>query len=150
MRFGWQFDLNLIASLHDTIRKNHTHDPGLANQIAIGIVIQNRSHQAGLEAVKLQAGIAQSGDLEDGLTDLQFCSDRQREQIQTTGGDVLAHLARSDLKASSVKLIVQFAVNQMHLSQVRLGRIGGNPRAMLDRHARVRVTFNAQTGKQAN
>ena len=51
-------------------------------------------------------------------------------------------------KPAAAQLVVQLGVDQVHLAQVGLGRVARHPRAMLDRHAQMRVALDAQPGQQ--
>ena len=51
-------------------------------------------------------------------------------------------------KPGCAQLVVQLGVDQVHLAQVGLGRIARDARAVLHRHAHVRVAFDAEPGQQ--
>ena len=58
--------------------------------------------------------------------------------------DVLAHQPRRHVEAGGAQLVVELGVDQVHLPQVRLGRVTPHARAVLDRLADVRVTVDAE------
>jgi hypothetical protein len=63
-------------------------------------MVQGRRHQTRRDPVQLRAGIAQTGHLDRGLiTQEQPRPHRQPEQIDTAGGDILAHLSGRDGKS---------------------------------------------------
>ena len=78
------------------------------------------------------------------------CSGRQGEEIDASGGDVLAHRARLNLEARVAQFIEQFSVQQMHLPQVRCRRVTRDARAVFHRRARMRVALDAKPGDEAN
>lgn len=107
--------------------------------------------QALLEAVDLQAGVAQPGHLDDGLiAEPQPCPDGQAQQVDAARGDVLPELTRGDREASRGQLVVEFAVDQMDLAQVGLRRVLGHPRPVLHRHPEMGVAFHAEPRQQTD
>ena len=73
---------------------------------------------------------------------------RKRQQVYAAGGDVLAQIARHYREAGSRKLVMQFALDQMDLTQIGLGRINGHPRPMLHRDAEMGIALDAESGQQ--
>ena len=59
-------------------------------------------------------------------------------------GHVFAHLARPNPEALRSQLFVQLGVNQVDLSEVGLGRVGGHARTVLHGGARVGIASYAQ------
>ncbi|GED39001.1 hypothetical protein MOX01_21430 [Microbacterium oxydans] len=47
--------------------------------------------------------------------------------------------------ATLLQGLEELAVDQVHLPEIRLGRIGGHPRSVLDRRSTVRIAVDAQT-----
>ena len=76
--------------------------------------------QAGRELVQLHARVTQTGDGHERVAHPEECSGRQAEQIEATGRDVLAHLARTHIEAPGTELVVELAMDQMDLAEVRL------------------------------
>ena len=62
--------------------------------------------------------------------------------------DVFAHLPGRHDETGGAQFVMQLGVDQVHLAQVRLGRIARHPRSMLDRAAQMRVVLDAETGQQ--
>ena len=117
MRLWRQLDEDRVAGAHLAAGDDHAHDAGLANQVAVLVTVEGRSHQPALDAVQLGAGVAQTGHLDDrAVAETQPGAGRQSEQIDAARCDVLAHLAGHDGKARVPQLVVQFAVNQMDLT----------------------------------
>jgi hypothetical protein len=71
-------------------------------------------------------------------------TDRQLEQSDTAGGDVLANFAGRDRESLHRQLGEQLGVNEVHLTQVRLGRVLCDTRAVLDSRAAVRIALHAR------
>ena len=53
----------------------------------------------------------------------QARAERELEHGEAARGDVLAHLPRTDVEPREPELVVQLAVDQVHLAEVRLRRI---------------------------
>jgi hypothetical protein len=130
---------------------DNTHNTRLANEIASVITVQYSSHKPCLKVIKLFAGVAQAGDLNSSLcADMEPRSSGQSQQVDMTGGDVFAHIARMYLKTALLQFIMEFAVNQMHLAQIGLAGVFRDPRAVFDGLTHVSVTRNPKPGKQIN
>ena len=96
---------------------DNAHDTRLAHKVSIGIAIEHRCHQPGLDLFELEAWITQAGNLDNGMVaDMQQCARREAEQVYTFRGDILAHLPCRDLVAGRTELIVQFGMNQVDLA----------------------------------
>ena len=77
-----------------------------------------------MEPVELRAGVAEPGHLDDRLrAEVEPRPAPEREQVDAACGDVLAHRAGTDGEAGDRELVVQLAVDQVHLPQVRLRRV---------------------------
>ena len=50
----------------------------------------------------------------------------------------------ADREARGAQLVVQFGVDEVHLAEIRLDRVTRDPRAVLHRHAQVRVALDAE------
>ena len=98
--------------------------------------------------VQLGARIAQTRHRDNRAAQIQPRSDRQTEQIDTVGRDVLAHLPGRDGETGRAQFLVEFGVDQVNLAQVGLGRIARHPRAVLDRNALMRVAVDAEPGHE--
>src|SRR5713101_2698688 len=73
---------------------------------------------------------------------------REREEVDLPRGDVLTHLARGDGETSRREVIVQLAVDQMHLTEVRPRCLLRQAPTMFHRRAAVRIAFDAEPGEQ--
>jgi hypothetical protein len=106
-------------------------------------------HQPRLEAIELDAGVAQAGHpyFRRGA-DPQDRVDWQRQQIETAGQDILADVSSADHETLRFQLFQQLPVQQMDLSKVRLRGVVGNAGAVLYGGAKMCVTFHAETGLQ--
>jgi hypothetical protein len=65
MRVRWQIDLNTVAGADLTPIQDNRHDSAFANDGSLDVTIQCRDHQAGHEAVELDARISKSCDLDE-------------------------------------------------------------------------------------
>jgi hypothetical protein len=84
--------------------------------------------KSGLKGIDLGARIPQSGEAHDRyIADMQTGANRQRQHIDTGGGDILAHLPGLHAKAVFRNLCEEFAVDKMHLAIVWRGRVAPNP-----------------------
>jgi hypothetical protein len=97
----------------------------------------------------LHTGVAQAREANHRIgPKLKLGVGGQSQQVNASGGDVFAHVARSHHMASCTQLVKQLALQQVHLTQVGLARIARHARAVLNRLAAVCVTLNAQAGEQ--
>jgi hypothetical protein len=74
----------------------------------------------------------------------------KREQIKPPRSDVLTHIARPDRKTPSIEFVMQLLVEQMHLPEVGLGRIAGEPRAVLDRSSHMGISLNSHAREEVD
>lgn len=65
MRSAWQLDLDRIAGGNDAGSDDDPHDSSFPDQFAVSATIENGRHESVLEAVKLNAGVAEAGHLDD-------------------------------------------------------------------------------------
>src|SRR5574337_9975 len=151
MRRRRQFDPHYVSRPYHPARSHHPHDTRLTDQPTGFVPVQYRRHQPLSEGVELGARVAQSGHLNDCLpAESKLGADRQGEQVDAAGRDVLAHLTGRYIEPGSPQFVVQFGVDQVDLPQVRLGRVDRHSRAVLDRSPKVRVTFHAEAREQTN
>src|SRR3954452_7500300 len=146
MRLRRQFNPNAVSWPNIAASDDDAHDPRLADEIAIGVPVQRCRHQSLLEAVDLDARIAQAGDFNDSaVAEMQPSPARQLQQVDTRGGDVLAEIAGPYGEARRMHFVEQLGVHQMHLAQIRLRRIPADVRTMLDGLAHMGVAIDAQS-----
>jgi hypothetical protein len=74
----------------------------------------------------------------------------EAKKVNAPGGNVLAHLAGANDEAFRSQFVEQFFVDQMDLTQVWLGGVPRNPRAVFHRLAHVSVTIDAEALQQTN
>jgi hypothetical protein len=140
-----------VARTHHAAHLDDAHDPGLVHDVPGLVPADDLLQQAVLEVVDLQAGIAQAGDLHDRLVaEVQKSPGRQGEQVDAPGGDVLAEFARPDGEALVADFGEELLVNEVHLTQVRLGGVLRDPEAVLDGHAGVYVSLDSEAGQQGD
>ena len=145
MRTAGQGNADDVIGSDDSIGEDDGHDACLANEIACRVVIENGREEPGLKALDLRAGIPQARELENGgSADAQLRATRELEQWNPLRGNVLPDVSGIDRKPALCKLGEQFSGDEMNLPKVRLRRIAGEARQMLDGAARVRITINAE------
>lgn len=141
---------NRIALGHIATRGDDCHDTGSSDQLTVLASLQNCRHQPLLKAIELNTRIAQAGELDDRVAaNPEPRADREAQQIDTAGGDVLANIAGSHPKTSGPKLLKEFDLNQVHLAQIGLGWVPGDTRTMLHSLSSVRVTLDTVARDQA-
>ena len=145
MRERRELDVDRISRSHAPAPRHDAHHAGEADDLAVTGVPHHLLEQPGLESVDLLARIAKPGDRHHSLSDSQSCSDGQREQIDAVRRDVLAEVPWSHEMTTLLQRLEELAVDQMHLPEIRLGRIGGHPRSVLDRRSTVRIAVDTQT-----
>src|SRR4051812_9856767 len=93
LRPRWPFDADGVARPYVAVRYHDAHDAGLADQVAVGVPVQRRCHQAFAETVDLDAGVAQPGEFDDSTCpEMQPRSGWQCQQVDAFGGDVLSEV----------------------------------------------------------
>ncbi len=130
---------NLAAFEHDR------HDPGLAQQRAVGRLRERcRQRARAYVGVDLAARIAQPGHLDQRCrSDPQTHAARQREQVDALRGDVLAERARRNLEARCGQLLEKLGMDQVDLTQVGRFRLLRLARKVL--HGRPRMCIALDT-----
>lgn len=77
-------------------------------------------------------------------------SRRQLEERDAAGRDVLSHRAGRHRETGAGQLVVQLTVDEVHLPQVRLRGIPGDPRPVLHRRPAMRVPLDAETDQETD
>ncbi len=145
MRTARQRNADDVIGSDDAIGEDDGHDARFANEIAGSVVIENGRQEPGLKALDLRAGISQAGEFENrGAAEAELRATRELEQRNPLRGDVLSDVSGIDRKPALGELGEQFSGDEMNLPKVRLRRIAGDARQMLDGAARVRITFDAK------
>jgi hypothetical protein len=62
-----QLNLNGVACLDPAAAQNDAHDPGLADQSALIVLVEDGFEQSGLQVVDLVTRVVQTSYLDDGL-----------------------------------------------------------------------------------
>ena len=138
----------LVDSMPDAVEPYA--DLYVADEAAVGVAANDGFNQAGVEVVDLAARVAQSGDLDDGgVPDVQLGAAGQREQVYSSGSDVLPELPGVTRKPCSLSSLS--SSSWMKWTWRRLGRVGGGlVEAVLHVHAGVVVAFHTPPGPQLN
>src|SRR5690606_30671092 len=100
MRLRWKLDPNPIPWPHFATRYDHTHDPGLADEVPLLITIQDGGHQSRLKVIQLGTRVSQPGHFHHRLvTQMEPRTCGKPEQVDAARRDVFAHIAGRDEKA---------------------------------------------------
>lgn len=151
MRSGRKLDGDAVSRLQDPAVQNDRHHPGLADQVPVRVAIEDRRHQTWLDPVELGAGVAESGQFDSRrVSQAELGSGREAEQVDAMGGYVLAHHSRPESETATTELVVELGVEEMDLTQVRLGRVLTNPRPMLDRPAKMSIALDTETREKTD
>jgi hypothetical protein len=103
-RGGGELDREPVARPDRPAAQDDGHDSGLADQPALGIAVEHRRHQPGLIIVELLARVAQPGHPDLGFpAELEDRVDRQRQQVEALGQDILAERAGADVEPHLVE-----------------------------------------------
>lgn len=148
MRFGRQVHDDRIAGSNLAGDDHDGHHPRQPSQRLAAFLrlhpLEARSHEARTQSVELDTGVPKAGDLHHRLlAEAKLRAHREAEQVEARGGDVLAHLTGGKVEPLVAEGIVELAVDEVHLTQVRLGGVLLHPRAVLDRGTGVGVAGNA-------
>ena len=144
MRVRRQHHVDWVARANQPARSNDRHDPRFSNDLALRSAIEHGRQQARPEPFDLSAGITQS--VTDSTTSAPMRSRVSRGRPSRSRPSVVMFSPRS-AAVTSKPLLPQFCeelgLQEMHLTQVRLGRIDGDARAVLDRHALMGIALDA-------
>src|ERR1041384_2657607 len=100
MRLRRELDLDRVARPDLAALYDDAHHPRLADQLAVGIAVEDRLHQPRRDLVELGAWVAQPLEVDDRLaSQAQARTRREGEQLYAARGHVFAHLAGRDLEA---------------------------------------------------
>jgi len=149
MRLPRQLHPDRVAGPHLAAGDDDAHDARFTNQVAALVPAECGGHQTCLNAVQLGTRIAQTLHFDNSPTEMQPCTYRQTEEIDTARRDVLAHLPGRDCETTRSQFVVQFGVDQVNLAQIGLGRVARDPRAVLDGDPLVRVAFDSRARQRA-
>jgi len=136
---------NLPASRHDR------HHARLERDLTVWTSTKRRRHEACLKPIKLNARIAQPGDLDLRITPQgESGSGRESEKVHTRCREIFSEHARRNAKAGGHKTVQTLGCDQVNLTQIGLRGIYRHPAAMFHRGAGVRVPLNAVTLDESN
>lgn len=151
MRLGRQFDDDGVAGRDRAVAQDDGHNAGLADQVALGVAVEHGREQAGAKGLDLGAGVAEAGHGDDGLgPEVQSRAARQTKQREPARREIFAEVAGREAEAGGEQFVVQFHGEKVHLPQVRLGGIDGDPRTVFHGRAGVGVAVDAVSGHEAN
>ncbi len=137
VRRRWQLDRDRVAGADLAGGQHDRHDADLSDEAALLVAVEHGLHQSLVDPLELYARIAQAGDLDHRVaTERQLRARRQGEQLEPTGGHVLAHLPGLDRKAALPELVVQLLVDEVDLTEVGPW------------HSAVHIVLHADAGEQ--
>jgi hypothetical protein len=129
----WQLDGDSVAGTDDSVNENDSHHASLADQRVVRVAVEDRCHQAMLDALKLLARIAQPRNLDHRLVSQpQSRAGWQAKEVDALRGDVLAHLPGGDSESARTQLLVQLSMNQVDLAEIGLAWVARYARAVLN------------------
>src|SRR5262245_34327875 len=100
--------------------------------------------------VDLLARVTQTGDFDNCLRPKpKECAGGERQQVESSRGDVLAHVASLNVEPLRTQFVMQFGVDEVDLAQVRLRRVDRNAGAMLHRDAGMCIALDPEPGEQS-
>tara|TARA_Y100000815_G_scaffold79281_1_gene68411 strand:+ start:948 stop:1421 length:474 start_codon:yes stop_codon:yes gene_type:complete len=144
MRLNRQPHPDRIADRHCPASDHHAHDPGFADHRTVGRPIEHCGKQSLFECLDLPARVPQTSDFQHRAgPDFEEGALGQGKQVDPPGGDVLSQVAGVHAETSGRKLLQQFAMDQVDLTQVRLGGIGPHAREVLDTLASMSIAPDA-------
>jgi len=115
------------------------------------MVDEGGCHEAGMEAVHLNAGSSEASDFDDCLpADVEAGGCGQGEQIDAGGGDVFSEVAGEEGKAGRAKGFEEFGLQEMDLGEVGLSGIAPGEIAVAYVGAAVSVALDTQTGEEVD
>lgn len=146
-----EFYFDRAARMDGASADDDGHDACSRRLPAMGRVGEGGCHEAGAEAIHLDAGCTESGDFDDCLRpNMEAGGGGEGEQIDAGGGDVFAEVAGIEAKARAAEGFEEFCVEEVHLREVGLGRIAARPVAVAYGCAAVGVPLNAKAGEEVN
>ena len=144
---GRERDIDVVPRRDEATLDHDGHDASLSDERTVGPAPEHGRQETRLKVLDLEARIAQPSDLNDGVrAHTQPRCGAQIQQRDASRGDVLAQLTRQHVMAADCHLREQFGMQEVHLSQIRLTRVFGDSRSVLDRHAKMRVIANTLAG----
>lgn len=151
MRRWRKFDGDRISWPDCSASENDAHDASLPNDTSLAVPTENRLQQARFERIDLCTRISQPSHLDARLVaEMKDSTRRKGKQVDACGRYVLPHLSRRDGKPVGRDLGEKLRMDEMHLAKVRLVRIHGDARAVLDGATEVCVTRHTQARDESD
>lgn len=147
----WEGDLDRVSRTYDATGYYDTHHSNLTDYGAIRALVHHQAKKARLELVDLLAWVSKSREGDERVgAESKHRARWQAEQLQTARGDVLAEGAWGNDVTFGTELVVELGVDQMHLPEIGLSRIGCDSRPVLHSGAEVGIAGYAQAGDERN
>jgi len=138
-----------VSGVDVTAGDDDAHDSCLADEAAAIVAREGCRHQAGPDAVELDAWIPESRHLDHGVgAQAKPGPGRQPEQVDAARGDVLPHLAGRQRESGRTELVVELGVDQVDLAEIRRLGILPQPRAVLDGRTEMSIALDTQAAQQ--
>ena len=149
VRGGRDLDADGVAGVDGAGGDDDGHD---ADTRLAGAGEKRGLHEAGPEPVELDAGCAETGELEDGRgAEMEAGGERKGEEVQVAGSDVFAELA-GDKRGGTGRVAVdgrkELLREEMDLGAIRCGWVAADEVAVPDGGTAVGVAFDAEAGEE--
>ena len=119
-----QQDRDRVLGADDTSGQNHAHHPGAPYDGTVGRAAGHVTQQALVVRLDLDTRIAQALDPDHGRgAEVEQGAGRQPEEVDASGGHVLAEVTRGDLVPVPGEVVEELSVYQVDLPEVRLAGV---------------------------
>lgn len=149
VRRGGELDCDWRLGFYRAAVEDDAHDACSRKFLTVGAAAEDSPHQVRTEAVHLDAGCAQTCELDDGSgSQMEAGRVGQGEEFEVRDSDVLAQLTGGKQEAEGPKVLEEAGLQEVNLSEVGLRRIATSEIAVLNRGTAVRVAAYAQAGQE--
>jgi hypothetical protein len=139
-----------IARFDAPARHDDRHDTRAANDFARCVTGPHLREKAFMQTIDLTARISKSRHFDARIrAEREKRSGWQGEQIDTSGRDVLTECTGLDLEALLAEFPEEFALDEVDLAKIGLGRIRGDATSMFHRLAAMDIALDAQALEEA-
>jgi hypothetical protein len=143
--------LDVIAEADHSSEYDDPHDSRPSYPDTFSIAVADLLQETGLEGIDLGARVPHTGHRDKcGVAEPKHRSDGEVVKLESPRRDVLAEVARGHVKALGGQHVEQLAGDEVYLSEIGLGRVGSDARAMLHEGSGVRISGHPDTGDQTD
>jgi len=151
VRWWWEFDVDGMAGLDRAGVEDDGHDSGAWGFAAEGVEVEGGGHEAGLEAVHLDAGGAEAGEFDDGGgAEVEAGGDGEVDEVDGGGEDVFSEVAGVEVEAVAVEVLQELDGEEVDLGEVGGGGFAAAEVAVADGGAAVGVVLDAELGEEVD